>query len=102
MECPLRFDIIIADHRHMGKNKIIQPQGGIMNFVEIKDTRGLAFAVNPEQITHIHIDKNSGAVIIRFSTDRTITTHQFRNVGEAVKYCTTAFMDTGHVGALNR
>ena len=73
-----------------------------MNFVEIRDTQGLAFAVNPEQIAHMHIDKNNGAVIIRFSTDRTITTHQFRNIAEAVKYCTTAFITTDRVGALNR
>ena len=102
MECPLRHDIISTVYRYMGTNEIIQPQGGIMKFVDIKDTQGTSMAVNADHIAHIHMDKASKLCIITLTSDRRIQTPMFQNIQQAVKYCTTTSVDTSRVGELRR
>jgi hypothetical protein len=69
-----------------------------MKFVNIKDSRGMALAVNPEHIILMHVDRNG--FVITLTNDRRITTTMFRNVEEAVKYCMTTSVDTSKVGDL--
>jgi len=71
-----------------------------MKFVNIKDLKGNSLAVNPEHIVMMHVDKNGFIITLR--NDRRITTAMFRNIAEAVKYCTTTEVDTSNVGERQR
>ena len=71
-----------------------------MKFVEIRSTQGERLAVNPTQITHIFRDPGTGTMTITLSTDRRLTTNQFRSIAEAVHWCKNSDFDTATVGAL--
>ena len=67
-----------------------------MKFVNIKDVKGTNIAINPEHIMLMHMDRNGFVITMR--NDRRITTTMFRNIAEAVKFCTTEEVDTSRVG----
>lgn len=71
-----------------------------MKFVNITDMKGVNLAVNPEHIIMMHVDR--GGFVITLRNDRRITTPMFRNIAEAVKYCTTTVVDTSSVGDRQR
>ena len=71
-----------------------------MKFVDIIDTNGNRLAVNPNHIIMMH--QGSGGFIITLRNDRRITTTMFRNIAEAVKFCTTTQVDTSAVGERQR
>jgi len=71
-----------------------------MKFVEIRSTQGERLAVNPAQITHIFQDTTTGTLTITLSTDRRVTTNQFRSISEAVHWCKNSDFDTRTVGAI--
>ena len=71
-----------------------------MKFVDIKDTKGISMAVNPDHIAYMHIDGSSKLCIITLTTDRRIQTPMFQSIAQAVKYCTTTSVNTSKVGDL--
>ena len=71
-----------------------------MKFVTIRDTTGGLLVVNVGQIAHILQEANSGSIVNTMETDRRIRTNQFRNVTDAVHFCTTTEFDTSTVGEL--
>ena len=71
-----------------------------MKFIEIVDALGNRMAVNVSHIAHMHTDVESGLMIITLSSDRRISTRQFRTINEAVKYCITTTVDVSNVGEL--
>jgi len=71
-----------------------------MKFVEIRSTQGERLAVNPTQIIHIFQDPTTGTLTITLSSDRRVTTNQFRSISEAVHWCKNTDFDTKTVGAL--
>ena len=69
-----------------------------MKFVEIRDVRANAVAVNPETIMFISHDKNSNTTTFVFTNDKRLQTKMFRSVNEAVKWCKSTEVNTTGIG----
>lgn len=55
-----------------------------MNYIQVKDTKGAVYAVNPEQVTYVHQDTDG--VVFVFPNDRRIHTSDFKSVNEVVQH----------------